>query len=166
MSAFVIMNQTAHHSLWRRRVIDPIHSQLSQGISPEKIAFTIALGAVLGIFPVLGSTTILCTLAGLLLRLNQPVLQLVNYLVYPLQLTLIPVFIRIGESLFRAPHIPFSIPQLLEKFRAAPLVFFHEFAMTFVHCISAWVLVAPFVSIALYFALHPALKRLAGRSPS
>jgi uncharacterized protein (DUF2062 family) len=155
--------QKTPRPFWRRRVLDPVVAQLRQGISPEKIALTIALGAVLGIFPVLGSTTALCLLAGLALRLNQPVLHLVNYLVYPLQLLFIPAFIRIGESLFRAPHIPFSIPQLIEKFRASPPAFFREFAMTFAHCISAWLLIAPGVAAIVYFTLRPVLKRVAGQ---
>jgi uncharacterized protein (DUF2062 family) len=149
-------------SLWRKFLVDPVLTQLRQGITPEKIAATIAASVALGIFPVLGSTTLLCTLAGVFFRLNQPVLQAVNFAVYPLQLGLIPLFIRLGETLYGAPHLPFSIPQLLAKFKAAPLAFFHDFAMTFVHCVSAWLLVVPWVSLALFYLLRPVLKRIAG----
>ena len=51
-------------SFWRRRVVEPIAGQLKQGITPEKIALTIALGMALGIFPILGSTMLLCALAA------------------------------------------------------------------------------------------------------
>jgi hypothetical protein len=50
---------------WRERVVALVASQLVQGITPQKMALTIALGLSLGIFPILGATTTLCALAGL-----------------------------------------------------------------------------------------------------
>ena len=88
-------------SFWQRRVVAPIVVQLRQGITPEKIALTIALGGlVLSLFPILGSTTLLCGLAAVVLRLNQPIIQTVNLLAYPLQLALLIPFYRAGERLF------------------------------------------------------------------
>src|ERR1700693_6100509 len=78
---------------------------LQQGITPEKLALSVALGITLGIFPVLGSTTLLCAIAGLFLGLNQPTLQSVNYIAYPLQLGLLIPFFRFGERLFHAPGL-------------------------------------------------------------
>jgi len=155
--------QNERRPLRRTWLVDPVLAQLRQGITPEKIALTIAVGVALGIFPVLGSSTLLCGAAGLALRLNQPILQFVNYLVYPLQLAMIPVFIRIGERIYGAPPLPFSIPRMMEKFHAAPAHFFHEFAMTFAHCITAWVLLAPGGAAVLYFALRPILRTAATR---
>lgn len=43
-----------------RRLIRPILDLLRQGVTPEKIALSIALGGALGVFPALGSTTALC----------------------------------------------------------------------------------------------------------
>jgi uncharacterized protein (DUF2062 family) len=42
----------------RRRLIDPLLALLTQGITPQKLALSIAIGAIVGIFPVLGSTTV------------------------------------------------------------------------------------------------------------
>ena len=75
---------------------------LRQGITPEKIALSIAFGIVLGVFPALGWTALLCLVASAGLRLNLPAMQLVNFLVYPLQLLLLVPFIRAGEVLFRS----------------------------------------------------------------
>ena len=145
---------------WQRRVVDVVLSQLRQGITPQKIALTIAIGITLGLFPILGSTTLLCFLAGVLLGLNQPIIQGVNYLVYPLQVAGIYFFIRIGEWLTRTAPLQFSIPGLLQQFRASPLHFFQEFGMTALRGILAWTLIAPFAAAALYFALLPLLRRL------
>ena len=51
--------------LWRRRVLEVTLAQLRQGITPQKIALTIALGFILGLFPILGTTTALCLAFGL-----------------------------------------------------------------------------------------------------
>ena len=108
---------------WRRWIVEPLLAQLRQGITAEKLALTIAIGAMAGTFPVLGSTTILCLSLGAILRLNQPTLQVVNHTCYPLQLLLIPVFIRIGEHMFGAVPIPFSMPQLLQKVSSGSVAF-------------------------------------------
>ena len=148
-------------SFWRRRVRDPILAQLRQGTTPEKIALTIALGVMLGVFPILGSTTALCLAAAVLLKLNQPVIHLVNWLIYPLQPPLILVFIRLGEKLAGAPPVPFSITDMLARFKDSPAQFFRDFGLTALHGIVGWLLVAPLVVAILYFALRPGLRKMA-----
>ena len=149
--------------VWRRWCVEPVLAQLRQGITPDKLALTMAVGAMAGTFPVLGSTTILCLSLGALLRLNQPILQAVNHACYPLQLILIPVFIRLGERIYHAPPLPFSIPQLLGKFRSAPLPFFREFSSTFGHCITAWALFAPIAGGLIYRSMRPLLRAAANK---
>lgn len=152
-------------SFWQRRVVAPIVAQLKQGITPEKIALTLALGAVLGIFPILGATTALCAIAGIWLRLNQPVIQLVNYFVYPAQIALLLPFYRAGESLFGQPHVPiFSVTELMTRFQASPTQFMVDYGMVGVYGIVVWTLVAPLLIAAIYFAMRPLLRALARRS--
>ena len=145
---------------WRERVVGLIVAQLTQGVTPQKIALTIALGINFATFPILGSTTLLCAAVAFWLKLNQPVIQLVNWLAYPLQLVLLLPFVRIGEWLLRAPRVRFSIPELLRKFHEAPGNFMREFGMTGVHGIIAWLLIAPVFSALIYFMLLPPLKKL------
>lgn len=158
------MNSTAatpaRPSLWRRHVLTPVLAQLRQGVSPEKIALTLTLGAVVGVFPILGVSTALCVVAGLWLRLNQPILQLVNYLVYPLQLVLLLPFYRTGERLFGSEPVPlFSATELVERFRAGPAQFLADYGMVGLYGIAVWLLVAPACAAALYFSLRPLLPR-------
>lgn len=149
-------------SWWRRWLLNPVIEQLTVGISPERIAWTIALGVVLGVFPIMGSTTLVCLLAGWLLRLNQPVLHVFKTLVYPLHLALILVFIRLGERLYGVPLISFSIPQLLVRFKEDPLQFARDFGMAAWHGVSAWLLIAPVAALLIKLAVMPMLTRLAG----
>ncbi len=148
---------------WRRRIIAPLRTQLTRGVSPRALSHAVAGGFVCGVFPVLGTTTLLTTVSGIALRLNQPVMQSINWLTYPLHLVLIPVFIRLGEHLFGAEPLAFSIPQLVEIFAEAPAAFFSRFAMTFAHCIVAWLVVAPFLAVAIVLVIHPVLRRAAER---
>jgi uncharacterized protein (DUF2062 family) len=157
----IAMNPAALIRIWRERIAALIVSQLLQGVTPQKIALTIALGFCLGIIPILGITTALCAIAAVRLKLNQPIIQLVNWMVYPLQLALVLVFIRIGEWILHVPLISFSLPQLLEKFRESPGKFFAEFGMCGVHGVIAWLLIAPFLAAITYVVLLPLLKKLA-----
>lgn len=152
--------ESARPSLWQRYVLTPVVAQLRQGVSPDKIALTLALGVVVGVFPILGASTALCLAAGLWLRLNQPILQLVNYLVYPLQLALLLPFYRAGERLFGSDPVPiFSVTELVERFRAGPAQFFADYGMVGLYGIAVWLLAAPICTAALYLTLRPLLPR-------
>ncbi len=161
-SATLAVAQMAAHSVTKMN--KTIVTQLRQGVTPKEIALTIALGLVLGVFPILGATTLLCGIAAARLRLNQPVIQLVNYVAYPLQLAAIIPFYRAGESLFGQPHLPLSIPMLIERFRTDIGTFIGDFWLLAVQGIVVWCLVAPLVAFATYHALQPALRALVRRA--
>ena len=145
---------------WRRWLVAPVVAQLKVGISPERIAWAISLGVVLGVFPIMGTTTLVCLVAGWLLRLNQPVLHVFSNLVYPLHLVLILVFIRLGEHLYGAPRMSFSLPQLLGRFQDDPLQFARDFGMSAWYGVSAWLLVAPVAALLIKLAVLPILRQL------
>ena len=52
---------------FQRTLVRPLLSLLTQGLSPEKLALSVVCGATISTFPVIGSTTILCTVASLIL---------------------------------------------------------------------------------------------------
>lgn len=146
-------------NLLKERVLKPILDLLRQGVTPEKIALSIALGAMLGIFPALGWTTILCAIAALVLRLNLPAIQLVNYLMYPVQITLLLPFFRLGEKLFNAPHLPISVPQILAMSKANLEDTVKLLWSTTWHAMVVWALAAPVAVALTYFLLVPLLRR-------
>lgn len=73
---------------------------LRQGISPRRLALTLALGFAIGCIPVVGIPTLLCAGLALALKLNLPAIQAANYVVMPLQIALIVPFVRLGDWLF------------------------------------------------------------------
>lgn len=147
-------------SFIQNKILNPVVSQLRQGITPEKISLTVALGVTVGIFPIIGSTAILCFLIAFILKLNHPTIQITNFLVYPLQIPLVPVFVRLGEKIFRATPFSFSVFVLKDELTKSPAEFMQRFGLAGLHAVTAWILIAPFVIPALYFSFLPALKRI------
>jgi hypothetical protein len=143
-----------------RKLILPIVALLKQGVTPEKMALSLALGVALGVFPAIGWTTALCAAAALTLRLNLAAIQIVNYFMYPLQLALIIPFFRMGEKLFAAQHLAVSVPQLHTMIHTNLWKAMRALWTTTWHAIVVWLLMAPvFVALA-YLVLTPVLRRV------
>jgi uncharacterized protein (DUF2062 family) len=73
---------------------------LCQGVSPRRLAITLALGFAIGCIPVIGIPTLLCAALAFGLRLNLPAIQAANYAAMPFQLALILPFVRLGGWIF------------------------------------------------------------------
>jgi uncharacterized protein (DUF2062 family) len=139
-------------SFLRKRLLDPIVTLLTQGVTPEKIALSITIGAIVGVFPVMGSTTILCTAVAAALRLNLVAVHTIHYAMTPVQILLIIPFVRVGEWLVRAPPQPLSISEslaLIEQgaLRAAIVLWDATW-----HAMLGWLLIGP-LAIALCYQL-------------
>ena len=141
----------------------PIVELLRQGVTPEKMALSLALGMALGVFPVLGTTTALCALAAFAWRLNLPAIQIVNYFVYPLQLALLIQFFGAGERLFGARHLPLSVAQIGAMVRASFWGATRLLWTTIWHAAVVWCLIAPLFVTLAYLVLVPLLRRATER---
>jgi uncharacterized protein (DUF2062 family) len=146
-----------------RRLVRPILDLLKQGVTPEKLALSLALGVALGIFPALGWTTALCAIAALALQLNLPAIQIVNYFMYPAQIALLIPFFRLGERLFRAPHLPISVPQIYAMIHVSLWKAIQLLWTTTWHAIVVWFVLAPIIALVVYFVLTPVLRRVLRR---
>lgn len=153
----------AKPSWWRRRVVDPLARQLTQGLSPERLALALAVGGVIALNPFLGTTTLSCVAAGVALRLNQPALQIANLLGAPFQFALIIPWVRAGEWLYGAAPTPLNPTLLAKAFAALPAGFLERFGWTGLHAATAWLLAAPLLGGALFLALRPLLRALGGQ---
>ena len=161
MNALTAMDSSA--GLIHRRLIVPLKLQITQGVTPSALAWAIAAGVVSGIFPLLGTTSILGLAIGYVARLNQPVLHTFNWLVYPLQILAIPLFVRAGEFVVRAEPVPFSVVLLIERFRTDPMQFTRDFGMSGVHGVVAWMIVGPMLALIIAAIARPILESAASR---
>lgn len=81
------------------KIIVPLLELLKQGITPEKLALSIAIGFMIGIVPLPGVSTAICAILAIVLDINIVAIQVSNYAAYPLQLILYIPFIRAGETM-------------------------------------------------------------------
>ena len=134
---------------------------LKEGMSLKKIALCLALGTVLGIFPILGATTLLCTAAALALRLNLPAIQVVNYMVYPLQLVMLAPFYSAGSWLFKQkgwPLLNTDLISLLESDFWGSMASLWDLTL---YAVLTWLVISPLLILLLYSASKPVIRALA-----
>jgi uncharacterized protein (DUF2062 family) len=145
----------------KTKILSLVKSMLKEGMSLRKIALCIALGIVLGIFPVLGATTLLCTVAALSLRLNLPAIQVVNYMVYPLQLVMLAPFYGTGNWLFKQqgwPLIDTDWIGLLQNDFWGSIANLWDLML---YAILTWLVISPLLFLLLYSASKPVIRALA-----
>lgn len=148
---------------WRRWFINPILNQLTQGVSADKLSWTIALGCAFGIFPVMGTTSVVCLIPAAIFKLNQPVIHAVRLALWPIHLALILPFIKIGQWFFGSEQITGSVPTLLKEFFSSPSQFAENYWLAALQGIAAWsVAIIPLVFIVRAITL-PILKATASR---
>jgi uncharacterized protein (DUF2062 family) len=149
-----------HHNWAYRRIALPILALLRMGASPEKLAWSIAIGLLIGINPLLGSTTVLCLVAASLFRLNLAASQLANHIVYPLELILIIPFIRIASRIFHSAPMPLSANELLRAARQRPLDLTRQLWHWEWHAFLLWAAIATVAIPLIALALTPLLRKL------
>lgn len=88
----------------RRRVLDPFFNLLKTGLSPGKLALTVALGVAFGLVPTFGITTVVSAAVALRLRLNVAAMQLAAHLMSVFQLALLIPFLRGGATIMGQGH--------------------------------------------------------------
>jgi len=117
-----------------------------QSLSGDSIAVILAVGFVLGTFPVYGCPTVFCLLAAFALRLNAPLLQLVNQCTSPLQLALLIPFARLGQRIL---HLPAT---------ASGSIFSRVSGLT-LQAIAGWACISLPLGLLLFIALSRTLRR-------
>ncbi len=149
-----------HHNWIYRRVVLPILALLRMGATPEKLAWSIAVGLLIGINPILGSTTVLCLAIAFVLRLNIAASQLGNHIVYPLQLLLVIPFLHIASRIFHTARLPLSATELLHAAREHPVALIRQLWLWEWHAFLLWAAIAAIAAPCLALVLTPLLRRL------
>ena len=142
-----------------RKVKQVLHRELTNGLNLEDGSKAVATSFTFGIFPIIGFSTPLNTLAALTLRLNQPIVQAINWVLGPLKLLLIIPFLRLGEWVFRAEPFTLSLKEFSKIFFDDWLATTQEFAWTFVHAIAAWLVMVPLIYCVIYFLAKAVLSK-------
>ncbi|HLY40872.1 MAG TPA: DUF2062 domain-containing protein [Terracidiphilus sp.] len=129
---------------------------LQQGISPRRLALTLALGFAIGCLPLVGIPTALCVMIALTLRLNMPAIQAANYAAMPLQILLMIPFVRLGGWML-APGHAVSTQQFLRGSTTQILWASGSLAW---QALAAWLVLAVPAVLVMTFGLTPVLERV------
>jgi uncharacterized protein (DUF2062 family) len=131
---------------------------LSQGISPRRLALTLALGFAVGCIPVVGIPTLLCAALAFSLRLNLPAIQAANYAALPFQLALIVPFVRMGGWLISL--LPSRLAALGRLVHFPALHLAARMSGMAGQAVLAWLLVAVPSVVLMTLALTRMLRRI------
>jgi uncharacterized protein (DUF2062 family) len=114
-------------------------------LTPESAALLLAVGLILGTFPVYGCPTFLCLAAAFLLRLNAPALQVVSQASTPLQILLLMPHLKLGAWIL-GQSAETGAAQLASAFT--------------LRAVTGWLCLAAPLGVLLYTVLSYLLRRL------
>jgi uncharacterized protein (DUF2062 family) len=152
-----------HHNWIYRRAILPILALLRMGATPRSLAWSIAVGLLIGLNPIIGTTTILCLSAAVPFRLNVVASQIANHAMFPLELALVIPFIRLGSRVFHTAAMPLSPKLFLLAARSAPLTLTRQLWLWEWHAFVVWSAISVAAVPLIAVAITPLLERLLSR---
>ncbi|MFQ3576543.1 MAG: DUF2062 domain-containing protein [Cytophagales bacterium] len=143
------------NTLWKK-FYDIIKSEIQKGLSAHKLALAISFGVSFGVFPIVGTSSLFCFLIAICLKLNHVVIQTTNYLVYPLQFILLPVWLLTSNQLGLGGDV-------FENIKNYKLSDFYDNFYVLLKIVSflvlGWAFIAVPFSIMLYFTLLAFLRK-------
>jgi len=146
----------------RCKILRPVLRQLRGGVTPQRMAWSLALGMVIGINPSVGLTTLLLVMLAWVFGLNQVASQIGSHIVAPLHVILFIPFIDLGVHLFHTRQLPLSRKQI-EHLSHHPLRLVHEIWQWEWHALVVWGVVAAVAMPLLALYLRRALVLLMRR---
>jgi hypothetical protein len=143
--------------------VNPVMGLLRMGADPDKLAWSLALGVVVGVNPLLGSTTLIVLGAAAALRLNLVASQVGNHAMYPVEILLFPVFVKVGSVVFGTPKLPLAGKALWHAVKHHP---WHTTRLLWTwewHALMVWAVFAVVAAPAIAMGIEPVLRKMAMR---
>jgi len=133
------------------------------GVTPRRLAWSLALGMVIGINPSVGLTTLLVILLAWTFGLNQIASQLGTHVVAPLHLLLFIPFIQLGVHIFHTHRLPLTRRQV-EHLSHHPISLFRDIWQWEWHALIIWGLIAAIAMPVLAHYIRHGLVMLLRRN--
>ena len=141
----------------RCRMLRPLLRLLKRGVSPKRLAWSLAVALVVGINPFLGMTTVSMLLLSWIFGLNHVATQIGIHIVAPLQWLLFLPFVHAGIVLFRAHRLPMSKADILHLSHRHPLQLIHLLWQWEWHALIIWAVIAALLAPVLAFQIRRVL---------
>lgn len=147
---------------FRCKILRPLLRQLRGGVTPRRLAWSLALGVVIGINPSIGLATVAVALLAWAFGLNQVASQIGVHAVTPLHVLLFLPFIELGVYLFHTSRLPLSHKQI-EHLSHHPWRLLRDIWQWEWHALVVWGIVAsialPLIALYLRRALVLLMRR-------
>lgn len=153
-----VPNPDANSYMVRMRFLDKLKGFLKQGATPKALAKSTTIGLLLGVFPMLGVTTLMMGAISVRWKLNLPLMLAVSYLIYPLQIVLLIPFVRLGEWLTGVAPANFSLDAMTDAFAANFTAALVDLGTSNLVAILGWCMLALPVGALIYFGLMPVFR--------
>ncbi|KAF0703669.1 Aste57867_7568 [Aphanomyces stellatus] len=150
-------------SFFDTKVKKPIVDLLSSGVSPHALALSMSFGITCGVFPIPGLTTLPVMAMVFLLGLNPVAAMLTNYLVTPLNIASVPVFVAYGNQFFGSSAEEFSVNALFSGLKEDMLGTLSQFRFILLNAIYMWVAFLLVATPLCYLVLYPILSISMGK---
>jgi len=146
-------------NFFKRKLVKPLLALLKAGITPEKLSLTVALGAIIGLIPAFGVTTLIGTLVAARLRLNSPILLLISYFVNPIQILIAIPLVKMGIFIFGGAPLHYSLAQILSMMQEDWLETMNKLWVANLLGVAAWALLAIPLGFLVYYATLPVFRK-------
>jgi uncharacterized protein (DUF2062 family) len=147
------------HSWIGRKLIHPVLRMLRQGASPQRLAWSVAAGVVIGINPLFGTSTVATLAVVQLLKLNHSASQIGVHSTYPIQIALFLPFIHAGSVLFKTDPLPLERREFMALMHEHPMQLIRSLWMWEWHALVVWLCAAVVLLPALAVLLSRVLER-------
>ncbi|MDO9254778.1 MAG: DUF2062 domain-containing protein [Bacteroidales bacterium] len=133
------------------KILIPFRLVPKEGLSPEKLAFSVTLGIVSGIFPVIGLTTLLSIILTMLFRQNLLVVQSVQWILALVQVLLIIPFMQFGAYILNVHAFHINMTQINHAFQPGMLSGIKTVGIFHLYGILTWLILVIPTSAISYF---------------
>ncbi len=146
------------HNL-KNKILIPFRLIPKEGLTAESLAFSITIGIIAGLFPIMGATTLISLLFTFLFRQNVLVVQSVQWLLGIVQIVLIIPFMKFGAFILNQNAIPINMHQINLAFQPGLLSGIRTIGIFHLYALLTWTILAVPASAISYFTFRTLFKR-------
>ena len=140
--------------------------QLFNQTCSKELSLSITVALLLGVIPIIGTTTILVGFAALRLKLNLALMVVISYPASPLQFLLFVPFLRFGEWLFGVENSGMTFEGMKASFQTNFIGAISDLWVANVCAFIGWIIISVPTGTILHTILFSSIQLVAGKSKS
>jgi len=146
-----------HHI--KNKIFIPFQLVPKEGLTAEKLAFSITIGIVSGLFPVIGATTLVSVLLTVLFRQNLMIVQAVQWILGLAQVFLIIPFMQLGAFILNHHGLHITMHQISNAFAPGFLSGIKTVGVLHLYAIMTWSILAIPAGAISYFVFRTIFQK-------